>query len=41
VTVTIRLDPAFRPIGLEQSTGEPLLGFFLAPFSPAEPRAWQ
>ena len=41
VTATIRLDPAFRPIGLEQSTGEPLLGFFLAPFKPSEPRAWR
>ena len=40
VTVTIRLDPAFRPIGLEQSTGEPLLGFFLASYRPSEPRAW-
>jgi hypothetical protein len=41
VTATIHLDPAFRPLGLEQSTGEPLLGLFLAPFSPAEPRAWR
>jgi hypothetical protein len=41
VTVTIRLDPAFRPIGLEQSTGEPLLGFFLTTYRPSDPRAWR
>jgi hypothetical protein len=41
VTATITLDPAFRPIGLEQSTGEPLLGFFIAPFKAAETRAWR
>jgi hypothetical protein len=41
VTATIHLDPAFRPTGLEQSTGEPLLGLFLAPYSPADPRAWR
>ena len=41
VTASIRLDPAFRPVGLDQSTGEPLLGFFLAPYRPAEPRAWR
>jgi hypothetical protein len=31
-------DPVPR---LEQSTGEPLHGFFLAPYVPAEPRAWR
>jgi hypothetical protein len=41
VTATIHLDPAFRPTGLEQSTGEPLLGLFLAPYRPADPRAWR
>jgi hypothetical protein len=41
VTASIRLDPAFRPLGLDQSTGEPLLGLFLAPFRPTEPRAWR
>jgi hypothetical protein len=41
VTATIRLDAAFKPIAIEQSTGEPLLGFFLAPYRPAEPRAWR
>jgi hypothetical protein len=41
VTVTIQLDPAFRPSGLSQSTGEPLLGWFVLPYSPADPRAWR
>jgi hypothetical protein len=41
VTVTIQLDPALRPTGLSQSTGEPLLGWFVLPYSPAEPRAWR
>jgi hypothetical protein len=41
VTITIDLDPAFRPTGLRQSTGEPLLGWFVLPYSPAEPRAWR
>lgn len=41
VTVTLHLDPALRPTGLEQSTGEPVLGWFLAPYSPADPRAWR
>ena len=41
VTATIALDPSFRPTGLEQSTGEPLLGIFLAPFRPGDPRAWR
>ncbi|HEX6984973.1 MAG TPA: hypothetical protein VF170_06330, partial [Planctomycetaceae bacterium] len=41
VTATLHLDAAFRPTGLEQSTGEPLLGWFQAPYSPAEPRAWR
>ncbi len=41
VTITIHLDPAFRPTGMSQSTGEPLLGWFVLPYSPAEPRAWR
>jgi hypothetical protein len=41
VTVTIQLDPALRPTGLSQSTGEPLLGWFVLPYSPADPRAWR
>ena len=41
VTITIQLDPAFRPIGMTQSTGEPLLGWFVLPYAPAEPRAWR
>ena len=39
VTVTIHLDPALRPTGLEQSTGEPLLGWFVLPYRPADPIA--
>ena len=41
VTITIHLDPALRPTGLSQSTGEPLLSWFLLPYSVAEPRAWR
>jgi hypothetical protein len=41
VTVTIQLDNALRPTGLTQSTGEPLLGWFVLPYSPADPRAWR
>jgi hypothetical protein len=41
VTATIHLDPAFRPTGVEQSTGEPLLGYFSYRYIPAEPRAWR
>jgi hypothetical protein len=41
VTATLHLDAALRPSGLEQSTGEPLLGWFVAPYSPADPRAWR
>ena len=41
VTITIHLDPALRPTSLSQSTGEPLLGWFVLPYSPAEPRAWR
>jgi hypothetical protein len=41
VTVTIDLDPALRPSGLTQSTGENLLGWFVLPYSPADPRAWR
>jgi hypothetical protein len=41
VTATLHLDPALRPTGLEQSTGEPLLGWFVAPYSASDPRAWR
>jgi hypothetical protein len=41
IAVTIHMDPALRPTGLSQSTGEPLLGWFLLPYSAAEPRAWR
>jgi hypothetical protein len=41
VTVTLHLDPALRPSHLEQSTGEPLLGWFVAPYTAADPRAWR
>jgi hypothetical protein len=30
-----------RATTFESSTGEPLRGFFLAPYAPAEPRAWK
>jgi len=29
-----------RPTTFEASTGEPLRGFFLAPYARQEPRAW-
>jgi len=41
VTATIDLDPALRPTGVRQSTGEPLLGWFVLRYSPKEPRAWR
>ena len=41
VTATVHLDPALRPTYLTQSTGEPLLGWFVAPYRPADPRAWR
>ncbi len=41
VTITTHLDPALRPTGLTQSTGEPLLGWFVLPYRSAEPRAWR
>ena len=41
VTATLHLDPALRATGLEQSTGEPLLGYFLAPFRAGHARAWR
>ena len=43
VTIRIALDPALRPSGLSQSTGEPLLGWFVLPYSPADPPspAWR
>jgi len=41
VTARLHLDPALRPTSLEQSTGEPLLGYFSAPYRFADPRAWR
>jgi hypothetical protein len=41
VTITIHLDNALRPSGLTQSTGESLLGWFVLPYSPSDPRAWR
>ena len=41
VTVMLHLDPALRPTHLEQSTGEPVLGWFLAPYAPSDPRVWR
>ena len=41
VSITIHLDPALRPTTLDQSTGEPLLGWFVLPYTPADPRAWR
>lgn len=41
VTATIHLDPALRPTSLTQSTGEPLLGWFVLPYSKADPHAWR
>lgn len=41
VKATIHLDEALRPTGLDQSTGESLLGYFLAPFTPGDVRAWR
>jgi len=41
VTITIDLDPALRPTGLSQSTGEPLLGWFVLPYKARDPRAWR
>ena len=41
VAVTIALDNALRPAGLMQSTGEPLLGWFVLPYSAEDPTAWR
>jgi hypothetical protein len=41
VTLALDLDRALRPMNLRQSTGEPLLGWFVLPWSPADPRAWR
>jgi hypothetical protein len=41
VTVTLSLDAALRPTGLDQSTGEPLLGWFVLPYSWRDPAAWR
>jgi hypothetical protein len=40
VAITIHLDPALQPTTLSQSTGEPLLGWFVLPYSPGDTRAW-
>lgn len=39
VTVSVHLDPALRPIGLSQSTGEPLAGWIALPYRAAPPPA--
>ena len=41
VTATLSLDEALRPTTIAQSTGEPLLGYFLAPFRGGDVRAWR
>ena len=41
VTVRLYLDEALRPTRLDQSTGEPVLGFFMAPFRAGDVRAWR
>lgn len=41
VAVTIQLDNALQPTGLSQSTGEPLLGWFVLPYSTEDPAAWR
>jgi hypothetical protein len=41
VSITIHLDNALRPIRLSQSTGEPLLGWFVLPYRAADPVAWR
>jgi hypothetical protein len=41
VTVTIELDPALRPTGASQSTGEPLLGWFVLPYRRRDPVVWR
>jgi hypothetical protein len=41
VMLQIDLRPDGRPASLAQCTGEPLLAFFRAPYSAAEPRAWR
>jgi hypothetical protein len=41
IAITIHLDNAFRPSGLSQSTGEPLLGWFVLPYTASDPRAWR
>jgi hypothetical protein len=39
--VEARLIVGADPIRAESTTGEPLLGFFLAPFKPSDPIAWR
>lgn len=41
VALEVTLGPDGRPTRLAQTTGEPLLAFFRAPYAPREPRAWR
>lgn len=41
VTTTLHLDQALHPTGIDQSTRETLLGYFLAPFKSGDVRAWR
>jgi hypothetical protein len=41
VTATIELDPALRPTAVSQSTGEPLLGWFVLPYLKRDPVVWR
>jgi hypothetical protein len=41
VTATLHLDQALHPTTIDQSTGETLLGYFLAPFKGGDVRAWR
>lgn len=41
VALRLDLDEAGRPAALAQSTGEPLLAFFRAPYERRDPRAWR
>lgn len=41
VEIRIDLTPDGRPASLGQTTGEPLLAFFRAPYTERDPRAWR
>ena len=41
VTATLHLDQALHPTTIDQSTGETLFGYFLAPFVAGDVRAWR